>query len=130
MYGCRSNTKGSGFGFLEFVRLAFALGGALVVGVEDDRDDDPGVDVDVEELGVVRVLVGTFTVNSTSRASVFTADFEDAAASRMKLSQIAFPTKHRIRGRFSTIFRRRAGTPAVNSVSASSAACVSESVSE
>lgn len=49
-------------------------------------------------------------------------EFEGGAAARMKLSQMAFPTKQTIRGRLPTIFRSSPGTPSVNSELASSAA--------
>ncbi len=70
--------------------LTFALDGALEVDVEDDTDRG----VDAEELAVLPV--GIVIVNSASRTSVFTIGFEGGATARMKLSQMALPTKQTI----------------------------------
>ena len=117
LYGWRSYTKGSGLAFLEAVRLTLVLDIALTVFVRNAAGGSGG-----KEPLETDVATSTVSLVSGSASSDLTDESTGGAVARMKLSQMPLPTKQTIRGRLCRIFRKSAGTPAVNSVFASSAA--------
>ncbi len=110
LYGCKSNASGCFAGrFFATLFLRVVVTWAT-------------------ELSGPAALAATSTACTSRSADVISADgvgsreLVRGAAALMKLSHICFPTKHTMRGRKSTILRSKAGTPAVYSVFASSAA--------